>query len=408
MLFSGLGSIHEVPWAQGIIHQIVVALIWKVCYCIVVNKTEVTDWIRGEHQGRKPLNLSAVKRRRPDLIEFVYSQDTFWGWKNALREAGIEYSSINVELEETITCEICGEQMKGIGFHVQSKHEIPLSEYILEFPDAPRRSEAMNQYKPGQKTIIAHWERAPSPEYILDRVCELASQGYPLNQRSVLLAEPNLIRKAMMYFGSWDTALEMVGLEPGNIRRHRPNGTYTPEYIIEAIQALANEGSNLRFDSLIKTHSTLYARAIKTFGSYAKALEAAGLGSTHYCEYAVTESRYLEFCMKVEGVRSLRGRRRQTAVISLKRDYKDIQYARFAGSWKRVSEELSIDYHKLDRARYPTKEDAEDELSRLRKAGSPIKRAHLLKTDVPLHTAIEKFWGGYRNLRKTLESPVKS
>lgn len=54
------------------------------------------------YSRRKPLNIAAVKKYHPELIRQVFEIKPFWGWIQALRDAGIDYSQINTELDEFV------------------------------------------------------------------------------------------------------------------------------------------------------------------------------------------------------------------------------------------------------------------------------------------------------------------
>ncbi len=76
-------------------------------------KKEIIREIRQLHSRREPLNISAVKRNHPKLIERVYAMQPFWGWKRALEDAGLDYSKINTELLDYIDCKICGRESRN-------------------------------------------------------------------------------------------------------------------------------------------------------------------------------------------------------------------------------------------------------------------------------------------------------
>jgi hypothetical protein len=63
--------------------------------------------IKALHLRREPLNILAVKRRQPKLIQAVYRITPYLGWKQALAEAGLTYKDINVEYDDKVTCAIC-------------------------------------------------------------------------------------------------------------------------------------------------------------------------------------------------------------------------------------------------------------------------------------------------------------
>src|SRR5712692_7154500 len=85
---------------------------------------------------RAPLNISAVKRSHPKLIERVYAVRPFWGWKRALEDAGLDYAKINVELRDYVDCKICGRDFGALQYHLISQHQTTPQDYRHEYPGA--------------------------------------------------------------------------------------------------------------------------------------------------------------------------------------------------------------------------------------------------------------------------------
>lgn len=183
--------------------------------------------IQRLHARRAPLNIPAVKRRRPQLIERVYAVRPFWGWKQALEEAGLDYEKINVELRDYVDCQICGRDFGGVAYHLISQHQVTPEEYRQEFPDAELLCETiraqMARPKQRHRPVIAHWEEIWTPEYVLDRMAELHRRKLPLNFKWISEREKALIEKATRYFGSWDKALRRIGLDPKRVRLAPPS-----------------------------------------------------------------------------------------------------------------------------------------------------------------------------------------
>ena len=164
--------------------------------------------IQQLHKGRKPLNIAAVKRHSPELIEVAYRQDPYWGWRCALEDAGVDYDTINVEVLDYVVCRICGAELGALGgLHLQHLHNMYPSEYQQEFPGAEMRSEKLRCFHPGAKLILPHWEPFMTPEYALDRIWAFHRMGLPLNQK---YCPPLVMSGSMMHswsrwgnFGNW-------------------------------------------------------------------------------------------------------------------------------------------------------------------------------------------------------------
>ena len=66
------------------------------------DRQHVIGEIQRRYEERKPLNISAVKRKCPELMDIVYSQEEYWGWKQALADAGVCYTKINVDVQDYV------------------------------------------------------------------------------------------------------------------------------------------------------------------------------------------------------------------------------------------------------------------------------------------------------------------
>ena len=117
--------------------------------------------IKRLHARREPLNITAVKRRHPDLMEAVYAVKPFWGWKRALEAAGIDYGDIRVEIEPYVQCRLCGEWFRALMGHLIKAHECDGNNYMTDYPDAPLVSEEGRDPPPKEEGNAAqrwgHW-----------------------------------------------------------------------------------------------------------------------------------------------------------------------------------------------------------------------------------------------------------
>ncbi|HEY8670853.1 MAG TPA: hypothetical protein VIL63_08445 [Terriglobales bacterium] len=94
-------------------------------YPLSAEQRNIIRQIQRLDARRFPLNISAVKRSHPKLIEQVYKVRPFWGWKRALEDAGLSYSQINVELREYVDCKICGGDFGALGVHLSLDYKWP-------------------------------------------------------------------------------------------------------------------------------------------------------------------------------------------------------------------------------------------------------------------------------------------
>lgn len=106
-------------------------------------KQRIIRQITRLHVKREPLNASSAKRNHPELVKAVYAIKPFWGWKQALKDAGIPYNKINVELKDYCTCLICGHEAAILTSHLAGSHQLTPQEYREEFPSADIMAESI-------------------------------------------------------------------------------------------------------------------------------------------------------------------------------------------------------------------------------------------------------------------------
>lgn len=102
----------------------------------VLSLAQIRAKIRRLHARGQPLNISAVRRSHPELLEAAFVQRPFLGWRGALRAAGIEYSQIHVSLSRVVECQLCGQQMGSLFSHLRNFHGWSREDYQWKFPSA--------------------------------------------------------------------------------------------------------------------------------------------------------------------------------------------------------------------------------------------------------------------------------
>ena len=75
---------------------------------------DLTKWIRSRAVSKQALNLHAVMRERPDLIEQAFAGPNPRGWRKSLIDAGVDPYTIAHALENTVVCKQCGRDYGGL------------------------------------------------------------------------------------------------------------------------------------------------------------------------------------------------------------------------------------------------------------------------------------------------------
>ena len=114
----------------------------------------------------------------------------------------------------------------------------------------------------------AKWDRRS----VLRKLRELAAKGVDVSYRAVHASHPRILDAAIRAFGSYPNARKAAGVGPQPLTR------WTKEKIARELRKLQRAGESLAASRIHNAHPALYDAAYHHFGGYGKALEAIGLG----------------------------------------------------------------------------------------------------------------------------------
>ena len=95
-----------------------------------------------------------------------------------------------------------------------------------------------------------------------------------LNSHYYATNYPDVYAAAERTFGSWGEAIESCGLNYSLIKKYK---SWTRQTVLDEIRRLAKEGEPLFSQHAQNHHKPLYMAAIKRFGNWGKAIQAAGV-----------------------------------------------------------------------------------------------------------------------------------
>ena len=255
----------------------------------MISETQRLTIIQDRYNNKQPLNLSAVAREDPQLLEGLFEPDHFVGWYETLEKAGIDYSDIHVHPSIIVTCQICGHEAENITNHLHDDHSMNAKEYLGAFPfHGETRCEEMRVYRRwmrrGKKpnTIIPHWEPAWSLLFVLDKIHTYYQKGIAVNYTNLAKNEPGLAAYGRKCLGSWDAALEAAGLNADEIREAKQQRHYNEETLIaelkkRLIKHKGRAGKLLTLSVKQRTCSLLVNQSFSVFKDYEAALSKAGI-----------------------------------------------------------------------------------------------------------------------------------
>ena len=98
-----------------------------------------------------------------------------------------------------------------------------------------------------------------------------------LAQAQIERQDPSLLAAAIRYYGSWDAVLTASGINPRNVLHYPPSDRPSRQQVLGIIAERSKRGRSLqRFDVSCEDYRFV-CRARNLFGSWVKALEAAGV-----------------------------------------------------------------------------------------------------------------------------------
>lgn len=208
----------------------------------------------------------------------------------------------------------------------------------------------------------ASWSRRGVIKAILQRELD----GAPLNSAAVAKQCASLYQAAVRRFGGWSGALQAAGIDPIQIRRRIP---WSRQSIIRRIRQLVREGRPLNAAAVQQSESGVMGAAVRHFGSWSKALAAAGFDPDR-CRMQLPPWTRKRLIKAIGDIRGKGGRLNSGApeVTSMKDAAK-----RLFGSWEAALLSAGLDPDRIRRRRRPwTARAVLDEIGRRHYAGEAL------------------------------------
>lgn len=115
-------------------------------------------------------------------------------------------------------------------------------------------------------------ERKPRRRWSAEQVISEIKNLEDRSAKSIQRKKPSLYGAAVRHFGSWKAAVEKAGYDYPSVVKRKGPGHWSREKILEEIKALEQRNSGFAR----KTRAALYNAALRLFGSWKEAVEAAG------------------------------------------------------------------------------------------------------------------------------------
>ncbi len=170
-----------------------------------------------------------------------------------------------------VRCRICGDHRRIISGRHLSKHGADREEYMQEYglspdeliaTDSRRLHSSRRDYRPYNKR---DWIAAIKKVYKRD---EQIFAGFLQEKHQ------QLYHQGTWLFGDWDKALRAAGFDPEQMRLR---SFWESQKVILVIRALRKQNLPLYAKYVVKNHPNLFSGTVRQYGSWNKALVAAGI-----------------------------------------------------------------------------------------------------------------------------------
>ncbi len=113
---------------------------------------------------------------------------------------------------------------------------------------------------------------------VVEKIKRLRRTGRLLTARRVGKNHRTLMVAAVRHFNTWNEALKASGIDPAGLRQHRE---WTSQAVIRSIRSLRRSGVAVSYRALHLRDRGIIKAALARFGTWDKALRAAGLDPSH-------------------------------------------------------------------------------------------------------------------------------
>ncbi|MDD2485494.1 MAG: hypothetical protein PHD91_00080 [bacterium] len=203
----------------------------------------------------------------------------FGGWQEAIEFIGLDYSTIR-----RVASWDADKIVRKIKELYKQGHDLSLRNMVAD-RELSRITYAASRHFESWKNAIEEAgldydaiarQKTWSQSEIEETILQLHRAGEDLSSKQMDISHQPLISAARKRFGTWEKAINHVGLDYDKIRKREH---WTRDKILNKIKALHEDGESLRSTYILKRYPALYAATQKKryFGGWINAVRAAGI-----------------------------------------------------------------------------------------------------------------------------------
>jgi hypothetical protein len=242
------------------------------------NKPLILRELKRLRKSGADLSYTGVQRRKQSLLSAAAYH--YGSYRKALERAGIDYGPLLRRprwTRQLIIAQIKQARRRGDDLHwsAVTKRNDELSR--AAFASLQRRLfgtwvRALHAagLDADEVSLYRTWDR----NTVLFELRERRSNGDALNSADVQREEPALHAAIIRHFQSHDRALRAAGMDPADVRQRR---RWDRSAVVRALRSFARREGALTDTMLRRNDAALHGAAIRLFGSFTRARQAAGL-----------------------------------------------------------------------------------------------------------------------------------
>ncbi len=238
-----------------------------------IPQNEIIRLLKERHA--KGLSLSFEKMKKGNSLLYRDVKYYWGGWLKGLKAMGLPTDHYHRWTKESVL----------EAFKERIRDGKPIHSYAL-LKDNFGLYYQMKKHFGSQEKLFKILEVEPrrpmTKSEVLDILRKQAKKSYGLTNTELMKIK--IFHKMILRFGSKHNALKAMGLNDEEIREKnqvRKNQKWTAERVRTVVYYLNRHKENLKGGFISNTDESLYRAAINYFGSWAKALNAAGFKYDH-------------------------------------------------------------------------------------------------------------------------------
>ena len=248
---------------------------------MVWNQDEIIRSLKRLYKAGEDLSYNALARKRQSLVSAAAYH--FGSYRRAVERAGIDYAQVIRRPRWT--------KQAIIALVKSAKRK----DHDLHWSAVTKRRDELGKaaFASLQPRLFGSWDRALHAagldadevnryrKWDKERVIwELRSRWRdhePLNSGAIQQDDPGLHAAAVRHFSGYDEALRAARLDPERVRERR---SWDKPAVIRQLKAARKSGQHLSDSSVRREQPAVYGAAVRLFGSFTAAREAAGIKLT--------------------------------------------------------------------------------------------------------------------------------